>query len=158
MRGTVIDYDTRTGTGLISGADNQRYTFKGTNVKSDFNLIRQGIMVDFDIQNNEAFSIFAIGAQSNSGINIDLGASGEKSKIVACLLAIFLGSFGIHKFYLGYNKSGIIMLLVWLFGFILFGIPSLCISVIGFIEGIIYISKSDQDFYRIYVQNKKEWF
>lgn len=40
MRGTIINYDARTGEGLISGDDNQRYHFKGVNVKSDFNAIR----------------------------------------------------------------------------------------------------------------------
>ena len=155
MRGTIINYDARTGEGLISGDDNQRYHFKGVNVKSDFNAIRQGTTIDFDTQGNEAFSIFAISGQ-NPGIN--LGASGEKSRVVACVLALFLGGLGIHKFYLGYNKAGIIMLLVTLFGFFLFGLPSIAIYIIAFVEGILYITKSDQDFYQNYVVNKKEWF
>ena len=43
----------------------------------------------------------------------------EKSKLVAGLLGIFLGGFGVHKFYLGYTKEGIIMLAVWLVGLLL---------------------------------------
>jgi len=72
----------------------------------------------------------------------------EKSKVVAGILGILLGSFGIHKFYLGYNKAGIIMLcLCWT------GIMGL----IGLIEGIMYLTKSDAEFESTYVKGKKEW-
>ena len=44
---------------------------------------------------------------------ITVNASGEqKSKLVAVLLAFFLGSIGIHDFYLGYNKNGIIKIVL----------------------------------------------
>lgn len=39
-------------------------------------------------------------------------AKGQKSKLVAVLLAFFLGGFGIHDFYLGYNKNGIIKIVL----------------------------------------------
>lgn len=78
-----------------------------------------------------------------------------KEKLVAGLLGIFLGSLGIHKFYLGYTKSGVIMLLVSL---LTFGIGASVMSIIGLIEGILYLTKSDAEFYQTYVQNKKEWF
>lgn len=38
--------------------------------------------------------------------------SEQKSKIAATLLAFFLGSFGIHDFYLGYTKNGIIKIIL----------------------------------------------
>jgi TM2 domain-containing membrane protein YozV len=158
MRGTVLDYDPRNGEGLIGGDDNNRYKFKGTNVKSDFSKIKNSVTVDFDVQDGEAVSIFVIQTQNNTGINIDINSSGEKSKIVAFLLAIFCGSLGIHKFYLGYNKAGLIMLFATLFGFVMFGIPSAIVWIIALIEAIIYISKSDEDFYETYVANQKEWF
>lgn len=60
-----------------------------------------------------------------------------KSKLVAGLLAIFLGCFGIHKFYLGKIGSGIIYLL-----FSWTGIP----AIIGVIEGIIYLCSNDENF------------
>ena len=86
-------------------------------------------------------------------------ASGSKSKVAAGLLGIFLGSLGIHKFYLGYNKEGLIMLLVGLIGgLITFGIATAIVGLIGFIEGIIYITKSDDEFDRTYVQARKGWF
>lgn len=81
----------------------------------------------------------------------------SKSKVAAGLLAIFLGGLGIHKFYLGYTTQGIILLLVTIFGALLL-IGPLITAVISFIEGIIYLTKSDEDFNNIYVVNKKEWF
>ena len=78
-----------------------------------------------------------------------------KEKIVAGLLAILIGTLGIHKFYLGYTKSGIIMLLVSL---LTFGVGAPVMAVISLFEGILYLTKSDAEFYQTYVQNKKEWF
>ncbi len=85
-------------------------------------------------------------------------ASDEKQKLVAGLLAIFLGWLGIHKFYLGYQKEAIIMLCCGILGFIICGIPTSVVSIIGIIEGILYLTKSDADFKATYVDNKKPWF
>lgn len=60
-----------------------------------------------------------------------------KNKLVAALLAIFLGGFGIHKFYLGSIGWGIAYLL-----FCWTGIP----AIVGFIEGIVYLCRSDEGF------------
>lgn len=86
--------------------------------------------------------------------------SGQKSdkKLVSGLLAILLGWLGIHKFYLGYQKEGIIMLVVGLAGFLLCGIPTSVVGVIGIIEGIMYLTKTDEEFEATYVQNQKPWF
>lgn len=82
-----------------------------------------------------------------------------KEKMVAGLLAILLGSLGIHKFYLGKKKPAIIMLLVTLVGGIVtFGIAAGVMGLIGLIEGIMYLTKSDQEFYQIYVAGDKNWF
>jgi TM2 domain-containing membrane protein YozV len=77
------------------------------------------------------------------------------NKIAAGLCAILLGSFGIHKFILGMPTPGIIMLLITL---LTCGIGAAATSIIGLIEGIIYLTKSDQEFYETYVIGKKEWF
>lgn len=37
-----------------------------------------------------------------------------KSHAAAALLAFFLGSLGVHNFYLGYNSRGVIQLVMWL--------------------------------------------
>ncbi len=79
----------------------------------------------------------------------------QKSKMVAGLLGIFLGAFGVHKFYLGYTKEAIIMLAISL---VSLGTLAAIIELIGFIEGIIYITKSDEDFQSIYVDGHKGWF
>ena len=74
---------------------------------------------------------------------------GAEKKIVAGILAICLGSFGVHKFYLGYTKAGIIQIVLSL----LCGIG----GILGIIEGIIYLTKSDADFVATYITGKKEW-
>ncbi len=79
----------------------------------------------------------------------------QKDRIAAGLLGIFLGGLGIHKFYLGYTKEGVIMLVITL---ATCGIGGTVISIIGFIEGIIYLTKSDDDFQYLYVENIKPWF
>lgn len=82
-----------------------------------------------------------------------------KSHVIAGLLAIFLGCFGIHKFYLGYNSTGIIMLAVTVIGSIFsLGLAGMVMGVIALIEGIIYLAMGQVSFDRAYVQNKKEWF
>jgi TM2 domain-containing membrane protein YozV len=75
----------------------------------------------------------------------------SEKKITAGILGILLGGFGVHKFYLGYTKAGIIQLVL---GIVTCGVA----GIVGFIEGIIYLTKSDEEFDRTYVQNQKEWF
>ena len=87
----------------------------------------------------------------------------ENKKILAGILAIVLGAFGIHKFILGYQKEGFILLGITIVGFVLscigIGVFMVWISgMIGLIEGIIYLTKSDEDFYNTYQVGKKPWF
>ena len=84
------------------------------------------------------------------------GASGysqeqKSKKLVAGLLGILLGGFGVHKFYLGYTKEGIIQIVVT---FVTCGAGSL----VGLIEGILYLTKSDDEFVSTYVVGRKGWF
>lgn len=86
-------------------------------------------------------------------------AGGENKKMLAGILAIILGALGIHKFILGYQKEGIIMLVVTLVvGFFTCGIGASLMGLIGLIEGIIYLTKSDEEFYNTYQVGKKPWF
>jgi TM2 domain-containing membrane protein YozV len=80
---------------------------------------------------------------------------GADKKVVAGVLAILLGALGIHKFYLGYQKAGIIMLLV---SVLTCGFAGAIMGIIGLVEGIIYLTKSDEEFVATYVNGKKEWF
>ena len=82
-------------------------------------------------------------------------SEGAEKKLVAGILAILLGSLGIHKFYLGYQKEGLIMLLVTVLS-CFFASP--IISIIGIVEGIMYLTKSDDEFVATYITNQKGWF
>ena len=77
--------------------------------------------------------------------------TGDNKKILAGILGILLGSFGVHKFVLGYTKEGVIQIIISLVtcGFL---------GIIGLIEGIIYLTKSDEEFYQTYQVGKKPWF
>ena len=89
----------------------------------------------------------------------DWMAQGANKKMAAGICGILLGGFGVHKFILGYNTEGIIMLAAWVIGmFLTCGIASIAVGIVGLIEGIIYLTKSDEDFVRTYIQNKKAWF
>jgi len=71
--------------------------------------------------------------KGSSGIDL----SGERNRLVAALLAFFLGGIGAHKFYLGDMNTGILYLIFfWTF------IP----AVLGIIDGVIYLSMSDAEF------------
>lgn len=83
---------------------------------------------------------------------------GSDKKLVAGLLGILLGWIGIHKFYLGYQKEGIIMLVVGLVGYFLCGIPTAVVGIIGLIEGILYLTKPDEEFEKTYITGQKPWF
>jgi TM2 domain-containing membrane protein YozV len=76
---------------------------------------------------------------------------GAEKKVIAGILGIVAGGFGVHKFILGYTTEGIIQIALT---FIACGTG----SIIGLVEGIIYLTKSDEDFVRTYIQNKKGWF
>ena len=71
------------------------------------------------------------------------------NKVVACLLALFLGCLGVHKFYLGETVWGIFYLLAFVFLFWTMFVP-VVISVVCLIEGIVYLTYSDADFARKY--------
>lgn len=75
----------------------------------------------------------------------------DSKRIVAGILAILIGSLGVHKFILGYTKEGIIQIVI---SFLSCGI----LSLIGLIEGIIYLTKTDEEFVEIYQNNHKGWF
>ncbi len=86
-----------------------------------------------------------------SGQVQDWKQMGADKKLTAGICGILVGGFGIHKFILGYTTEGVIQIVLT---FITCGIG----SVIGLIEGIVYLTKSDEDFVRTYIQNKRGWF
>ena len=85
-------------------------------------------------------------------------------KTAAGICGILLGGLGVHKFILGLTAPGTIMLVVWSVGIVTgtcLVIPlfaSIAMNIIGLVEGIIYLTKTDDDFYQTYAIQKKEWF
>jgi TM2 domain-containing membrane protein YozV len=89
----------------------------------------------------------------------------DSKKIAAGICGLLLGGFGVHKYILGLNSAGTIMLCCtlgsWIITLITCGIGApltLVMHVIGIIEGIIYLTKTDAEFYQLYVVQKKQWF
>ena len=85
----------------------------------------------------------------------DWRALGADKKMAAGILGILVGGLGIHKFVLGYTTEGLIMLLVTV---LTCGIGGIIFTPIGLVEGILYLVKSDEEFVKTYIQNKRGWF
>ena len=84
---------------------------------------------------------------SNKGININFSSdipSDRRSKIVAALLAFFLGGLGIHNFYLGYTAKGVAQLLLTLIGWIVL-IGPIISGVWALIEFVMILTGSITD-------------
>ena len=82
----------------------------------------------------------------------------QSKRILAGVLAIVLGTLGVHKFVLGYAFEGVIMLVLGTVGGFCFGIGTAITFVVGVIEGIIYLTKTDAEFHSVYEVNKRGWF
>ncbi|PQJ21168.1 TM2 domain-containing protein [Tenacibaculum sp. SG-28] len=88
----------------------------------------------------------------------------EKSKrIIAGISGILLGYLGVHKFVLNYNTEGIILLSMTVISMaltcVIIGAFTIYIPIlIGFVEGIVYLTKSDEEFIDTYQTNRKSWF
>ena len=160
MKGQVLEFSIQTNAGIISGDDGNRYTFTGADWKES-RPPNAGAYVDFATEegSSDASSIYLVrGVDGTSSLGGD-----TPNKIAAGLLAIFLGALGVHKFYLGYKNEGIILLAIvgsgFLFSFLLVGLLWVWVpGVIGLIEGIIYLTKTDEEFERVYVQGRRPWF
>lgn len=79
----------------------------------------------------------------------------SNKKLAAGLLGIFFGSIGVHKFVLGFNTPGIIMLVLTI---ATCGFAGFVMGIIGLIEGIIYLTKTPEEFKEIYIDGQREWF
>jgi len=79
----------------------------------------------------------------------------ESNRQTVGLLAILVGALGIHKFVLGNNTPGLIMLLVSLFAC---GVGWPVMMAVGMVEGVRYLRISDAEFYQTYIVDKKGWF
>lgn len=168
MKGQILDYSVAESRGTITTSGGERYEFAGREWKGEGGPAR-GTWVDFQVDGGSATGVYrALGS--------DAAQAGAKDRLAAGLLAILLGGLGVHKFYLGYTGPGLVMLslglvnilvntfgwaVTWLLLFIpnlLFGLAGFVLFVIGVVEGIIYLTKTDEEFQATYVQGSKPWF
>ena len=152
MKGQILHIDAQSGDGVITGADGRRYAFQEADLLGSGQIARAGALVDFQPRGDAAVEIYP-----DPGIP-HVAGHGDKNRFVAGLLAFFLGTFGIHKFYLGFNKAGLIMLAGTMLGWILLFIPTMLVWLIALVEAIIYLTRSDEQFYETYEIRRKEWF
>lgn len=153
MKGQLLHIDHASGQGVISGTDGKRYSVAAADMMGSGQIARPGMAVDFVADGDHARHVYPEPVQPALQQVLS-----QKNKLVAGLLALFLGTFGIHKFYLGYNTAGIVMLLSTLFGFILLWIPTGIVALIALIEAVIYLTRSDEQFYETYELGRKPWF
>ena len=151
MRGRLLAFDFRTGKGEISGLDGRRYHFSDAQWMTE-GRPRIGQALDFQAEGGRALSIYGLVPPGASAAPLE-----RKSRVVAALLAFFLGALGVHKFYLGRTGAGATMLLVTLLlGILVF--PAIVMGLIAFVECIIYLVSSEEAFESRYAPGGRSWF
>jgi len=149
MRGQVLGVDRNSGDGQIAGDDGRRYRFRPDDW-SDRNGPAVGAIVDFEAQDTRAISIYHVpgasgavttAATMTSTPRPDSPRRTDRNKIVAALLAFFVGTLGIHRFYLGRTGTGVLMLILTctLVGLLVTGIWSI-------VDMIRYLIMDDAEF------------
>jgi hypothetical protein len=98
-------------------------------------------------------------------------------RLAAGLCGILIGGLGVHKFILGYGLEGAILIGATIAGIVLgtvgaiggafcclpfvlmiFYIAPLASGTIGLIEGILYLTKTDEEFIETYQRGRRPWF
>ena len=141
MRGQVLGVDTRTGHGIVAGDDGRRYAF----TQEDWAHRGEpaiGMKVDFETQENRALSVFPVpGTLPAASPAPPRIRDNDRNKYVAAVLAFVFGPLGVHRFYLGRNGTGVLMLVLTC------TIVGLLVSAPwAFIDMIRYLVMSDRDF------------
>ena len=147
--------------GVIRGADGAEYSFAIQDILANphgkFGRWAELWEVSFLPEGDRATQIVIrrVGV-TYKVITLD-GSEHEKKQLMAATLALLFGALGAHKFYLGYNTQGTIMLLMGTLGWF-FLVPPFASLLIGFIEAVIYFSKNEQEFYDTYEAKQRTWF
>lgn len=84
-------------------------------------------------------------AASSTAAPAGAATGAKKDKLVAGILAILLGGLGVHHFYLGSMGRGILYIVLACVGIS---------PILGIIDGILYLTKPDDQFQRNYMN----WF
>jgi len=146
MRGQVLGVDRTSGEGQISGEDGHRYTFRPDDW-SDAKGPAVGARIDFAIEGTRALRIFRLPDSDIASVGAVRPPSNDRNKYVAALLAFFLGTLGIHRFYLGRNGTGVLMIVIsaTIIGLFVTGLWA-------FIDAIRYLIMSDAEFEHRYAR------
>jgi TM2 domain-containing membrane protein YozV len=146
MRGQVLGVDRVSGEGQISGEDGLRYTFTPADW-SDSKGPAVGARIDFATEGTRALRIFRLPELQTEPAGHQPLAN-DRNKYVAALLAFFFGIFGIHRFYLGRNGTGVLMIVlsVTIIGLAVTGLWAL-------IDTIRYLMMSDAEFAHRYARH-----
>lgn len=79
---------------------------------------------------------------ANLNYNIDQVNGKIKNKLIAGLLALFLGGMGVHRFYLGYITIGVVQLVLWILGYFTGGLTWIITEIWAIVECIlIFVGK-----------------
>jgi TM2 domain-containing membrane protein YozV len=107
----------------------------------------------------------AVGYATPTYLAYPLPSDISGKKIAAGICGIFFGTFGVHKFILGLTGGAVTMLVISLSGLVLgaftCGMTWMVVPVmyvIGLVEGILYLTKSDAEFYHLYMVQRRQWF
>lgn len=146
MKGHIRSYDATRGVGLIDPDEGTPLGFQVEDVVFA-KAIAPGRRVKFAIDAHVPYAY---------DIKIAGAPRLDRSRIIAAVLAIVLGVFGAHKFYLGYTSVGFTILIMVL-GFSWTGIIPLSLACLGVIEGILYLSQPDETFQKKYLVNRRYW-
>lgn len=143
MRGQVLGVDVTTGDGQISGEDGQRYVFRPEDW-ADRVGPSVGAQIDFEVEGRNARRIYR---QPGTFSATPVAPRADRNKVVAALLAFFVGVFGVHRFYLGRIGSGVVMLILTCTF-----VGVLVTGIWAFVDFIRFLVMSDAEFARRYQQ------
>jgi len=145
--GTILSYDAPRRVGVIKPIEGANLGFRLEDV-----VVPKGLAVGREVR-------FICDPADHFAYRIRLKGALKApiSRKKAAIRAIFGGVFGLHKFYLGYPKIGILLLFGTLFSWILAFLPLFAALGLGLIEGLVYLSLSDEEFEKRYLKGRRYW-
>ncbi len=146
LYGHIHSYDTYRGVGLIAPDDGTLLGFRVEDVNAP-KAIAPGRRVSFRMDDHVDY-VYRVAVEGAPRL--------ERSRITATLLAMLGGVFGLQKFYLGYSSLGVAILLISV-GFAWTAVAPLATIGVGLIEGLIYLTMSDEKFERRYLVGRRYW-